>query len=270
MAAIEDRLDRLEKVQKRRRIFIFCLFAIGLCGVAMAQQGVNGRLAPLIPRIMEAIKNDQLVPTEFLEIGATKQAFNVIRATEIQIATATGQVVGVFGADGNRGTFAILNRFGSPILAFGENDDGNGSMNVFNSAGRRVGIISVDSNGHGGIDAYNKDGGRVSGLGVDKSGNGAVNVFNKDGGVAGIFAVNPLGAGAVEVYNQGGHQVGVLGVSDAGDGVLYINDKSGAFKWDPFQSGQTSSGLQGDLDQDGDVDFSDFLTFAQNYGKKQG
>jgi hypothetical protein len=29
----------------------------------------------------------------------------------------------------------------------------------------------------------------------------------------------------------------------------------------------TSSGLLGDLDNDGDMDFSDFLMFAQNFGK---
>jgi len=32
---------------------------------------------------------------------------------------------------------------------------------------------------------------------------------------------------------------------------------------------QTSPGMDGDVDLDGDVDFSDFLTFAQNFGRKR-
>ena len=33
-------------------------------------------------------------------------------------------------------------------------------------------------------------------------------------------------------------------------------------------SGSTSNFLKGDLDQDGDVDFRDFVTFARNYGRR--
>jgi hypothetical protein len=34
--------------------------------------------------------------------------------------------------------------------------------------------------------------------------------------------------------------------------------------------GGTPSGLIGDLDQDGDVDFADFLIFTSNFGKTSG
>ena len=52
---------------------------------------------------------------------------------------------------------------------------------------------------------------------------------------------------------------------------METREDSGLLRWssemEPGGSGGTSSGLIGDFDGDGDVDFTDFLTFAGNFGK---
>jgi hypothetical protein len=265
MPSVEDRLEKLEKSHNRYRGLTTILVFLSVAFVSVGQADFVDRIEPMMPRILDGLNNEdfQGLPEEFSSQKSPKQSFNVIRATEIQIATATGQIVGLFGVDGNRAVLALLDRFGDPILLLGENDAGNGSINVYNKDTKRVSVISVDPNGNGGIDVFNKDEKRVASLGVDPSGRGALEVFNKDIRVAGL-GVDPNGNGALNASDKNGNLRAVVGVTPTGDGSLNTFDRNGV----AVATQSTSSGIPGDLDRDGDVDFADFLTFAQNFGKR--
>jgi hypothetical protein len=161
----------------------------------------------------------------------------------VQIVTPTGQVVGVFGQDENRGVLSILNRFGTPLFAVTEDADGRGSVVVLNKEGKIVGRFGTALDGDGYLSIYNKEGTRAGKLGSGTTG-GTFHIYDQTSRLIGRFGARTSG---------GGSQIDVL---DGDFGIVWSSQQS------------VSTGLIGDLDNDNDVDFADFLLFAQNFGKK--
>jgi hypothetical protein len=130
----------------------------------------------------------------------SKQSFNVIRATEVQTVTPTGQVVGVFGQDGTRGVLSILNRFGTPLFAVAEDANGHGQAILQNKEGTRIGFLEADIYGGGSLNINNKDAEKIHKdaekihvLGSSSLGDGLFFLYNKDGNISHTLSSDLLG-----------------------------------------------------------------------------
>ena len=200
----------------------------------------------------------------------------------------------ILGVDetGN-GLVSAISASGSLAL-LGTDGSGNAGLIVGSGSESSAGavILSVDNAGNGSVSAVSASG-SIVGLGVDEAGDAVVLVTNREGVLASVLGVDENGHGVMGILNASGQPIAAMAADDAGNGVLGIEggkfrahvDAAGNgvaetrgqdqnLRWSSetpsVGSGGTPSGLIGDLDQDGDVDFSDFLIFTTNFGKTSG
>lgn len=193
--------------------------------------------------------------------------------------TGSGQVSTVSAS----GSLALLGTDGS----------GNAGLVIGGGSESNAGavILSVDNTGNGSASAISASG-SIVGLGVDAAGDAAVLVTNKEGVLTSILGVDENGHGVMGILNASGRAIAAMAADGAGNGVLGIEDgkffahvdtmgngvaetrgQNQILRWSSERApvgGSTPSGLIGDLDQDGDVDFADFLIFTANFGKTSG
>ena len=97
-------------------------------------------------------------------------------------------------------------------------------------------------------------------------------VSNTAGTGSATLGIDTMNVGRMTISNEGGTDV-VEAFAKDGSGQIEVKTSSGINIWAsddiPSVSVMTgdSTGLLGDLDNDGDVDFTDFLVFAQNFGR---
>ena len=149
--------------------------------------------------------------------------------------------------DEGNGLVTTLSASGS-LATLGVDEGGDAAVLVTNRNGDWVSVLGVDENGHGALGIRNASGRPIAAMAADEAGNGALGI---DGGKFRAF-VDASGNGVAETRGRTQNR---LWSSESGSG-------SGA--------GGTPTGLMGDFDNDGDVDFADFLTFASNFGKTSG
>ena len=140
----------------------------------------------------------------------------------------------------------VRNKSG-PAAGFSVDRDGDGLTIVGNRNGDAVGVLGANENGHGLMGFMNASQRVVVGLGADSTG---VGVLSIEGGRFRAF-VDQNASGVAETRGQNGNLRWSSETTDDGDGG-------------------TSTGLIGDFDGDGDVDFNDFVTFAGNFGRTSG
>ena len=200
---------------------------------------------------MGADESDQA--NGWLSVGSASQASIQSLVLEsgvvaIGIVNSKGIVTSLLGSsETGNGVSKLLNSSGNVTVDAGATEDGNGELNIFDASGgiaAAVGYVKSE-NVHGGVlGVFNADGLPVASMYSDERAHGALTF---DGGKFAAY------------------------VDDNGNGVAETRDESGLLRWssemEPGGSGGTSSGLMGDFDGDGDVDFTDFLTFAGNFGK---
>ncbi len=230
--------------------------------------------------------------------GATKQIQTVetLQVQGIEVINSTGQVVVSIAADsGDNGLLSVFNSdslrvvslgvsrsagfvgVGDSIGALGAAVTANifgGQFAAFNALGLPVVSLRVSSlTGAGFLNLFSVEG-PFPGSFVD--GNGAFGIFNTDteGQLAALLALNQGDRGDFVLGNEDGVNIVRAYADSTGGGRIEVRNAAGDTTWssdDPPSSdsgGPTSSALPGDLDGDGDVDFSDFVIFAQNFGKK--
>ena len=120
-------------------------------------------------------------------------------------------------------------------------------MIMGNRNGDAVSVLGANENGHGIIGFLNASERIVAGMGADSTGVGGLGI---EGGRFRAF-VDANRSGVAETRGQDAE---VRWSSEA----AAVGDTG------------TSTGLIGDFDGDGDVDFNDFLTFARNFGRTSG
>jgi len=246
--------------------------------VAAAKQepGVADASSPLLPMFLPLLQEGQpctlpLAKTEGGGGEASKLSAPVLRVQEVQIATPTGQVVGVFGATDNRAALVMLNRFGTPVAAFAEDVDGTGLLRLYDSSGTLIASIGISTQGSGFIDLNRPNGERIAYAGATSEGGGIFFIRNSEGIRVAALGAHSQGKGYVDLKNTQGSRVAYLGSSTDGNGVYYAYDVDGNLTWTSSTASPSTPkpGLLGDLDDDRDVDFADFLIFAQQFGKKR-
>ena len=205
---------------------------------------------------------------------------------------AVVSVVGV-GRDGH-GTLGVLNAAGRVAAAMGADpsEQANGWVDVRSATGSASALF-FDNAGDGAMAVFNTDNQAVSGFSIDNNGAGALRIVNAEGGVVAAMGANDNGHGLVGFLNaservvagMGADSTGVGGlgieggrfsafVDENGNGVARTRGADEEIRWSSeaplIGDTGTSTGLIGDFDGDGDVDFNDFLTFARNFGKTSG
>lgn len=213
----------------------------------------------------------------------------VLRDSESSVNAA---VLGV--DDEGNGVVTTLSTSGS-LAVLGTTDSGEAGVVVASGSesSGSASFLGVDDEGNGLVTTLSASGSLAT-LGVDEGGDAAVLVTNRNGALASVLGVDENGHGVLGVLNASGRSIAAMGADASGNGALGIDggkfrafvDASGNgvaetrgrtqnLLWssesaDSGSGGGTPTGLMGDFDNDGDVDFADFLTFAQNFGKTSG
>ena len=206
--------------------------------------------------------------------------------------TGAGAVILSIDETGNGSVSAVSSSGALALL--GTDGSGNAGLVIDSGSESNAGavILSVDQAGNGSASAVSASG-SIVGLGVDAAGDAAVLVTNKEGVLTSILGVDVNGHGVMGILNASGRPIAAMAADEAGNGVLGIEDgkffahldtlgngvaetrgQNQTLRWSSETpsggGGGTPSGLIGDLDQDGDVDFNDFLIFTANFGKTSG
>lgn len=240
----------------------------------------------------------EVLPPETEEGRLSKTAHaagDVLQVSELQIVNEKGTLVGVIGYDSaGDGVMVVLNSSGKAVSGLGVDGSGHGTLSILNASERVIAAMGADESreANGWVDVRSASG-SAAGFFVDEVGDAAMTVLNRDGKTVSAIGVDESGHGVLGILNASGlpiaamvadeDGVGALGISEGkfgafvdenGNGVAETLTKDGSVRWSSeMTSGDgtpTSSGLLGDLDGDGDVDFTDFLTFAANFGKTSG
>ncbi len=213
---------------------------------------------------------------------------------DISVIENNAPVAGMGIDQAGNGVVASSSASGSSFVVLSSDQAGNAGVIVGTASESGAGavILSVDNAGNGSVSAVSASG-SIVGLGVDAAGDAAVLVTNREGVLASVLGVDENGHGVMGILNASGQPIAAMAADEAGNGVLGIDggkfrahvDAAGNgvaetrgqdqnLRWSSetpsVGSGGTPSGLIGDLDQDGDVDFSDFLIFTTNFGKTSG
>ena len=174
------------------------------------------------------------------------------------------------GASGEAGVIVASGSESSGRAAFlGVDGEGNGLVTTLSASGS-LATLGVDDGGDAAVLVTNRNGDWVSVLGVDEDGHGVLGILNASGRPIAAMAADEAGNGALGI--DGGKFRAFVDAS--GNGVAETRGRTQNRLWSSESGsgsgGGTPTGLMGDFDNDGDVDFADFLTFASNFGKTSG
>ena len=218
-----------------------------------------------------------------------QQVVDVLTARELQIVNDAGALVAIIGSDRDGdGGLLVRRADAEPLVSMGADQVGDGIVVI---TGTSESFAALNSDGIG-VAVGSASSGSAAFFGVDEAGDVAVLVNNRNGDLASVLGVDEKGHGVLGILNASGRDIAAMAADASGNGTLGID--GGKFRafvnasgngvaetrgrtqnllWSSesdFRGGGTSSGLMGDFDNDGDVDFADFLTFTANFGKTSG
>ena len=197
-----------------------------------------------------------------------------IRVREIFIVDSNDNVIGRIGAhkNGAGGAIELFNAEGAPNVMLGSLPEQNeGYVSTFASSGELTTYAGTDASGtigDGAIAVYSQRSEGETIIGTDALGDPVIGLLNRAGTVVAFAAADSAGNGTLAVLSDGGLPLASMGMNEEGTaGDVKTFTTEGEVKWG---SDQMTSDVVGDLDGDGDVDFSDFVIFARNFGSGEG
>ena len=247
----------------------------GSAAVAMLAVGFLTISASAIPdRVTwSSYLNLKETPLSLNKQVVTQPVGNVIQISEIQILNDNGQQVGFIGTDEAGDGIVLLGDVSDrPQVALSVDQDGAGLLTAFNVGGAQAVVVGTDAGGDGFLGVGNSTGGLASTMGVGVTGGGFVGVSNAAGTGGATIGVDTLNVGRLTISNEARTNV-IEAFAKGGNGQIDVRTSTGISIWAsdniPTVSAGSGdpSGLLGDLDNDGDVDFTDFLVFAKNFGR---
>ena len=187
---IEERLDHLEKANRRWRTFAVSLSLVLAMGLFMAQG--PGQIIPDVIRAkkIEVIgKNGSpVVSLSSWDRGGRIHAMTnsgkmlfESTAGEISVYNSNGQkLVKLSATKEGEGLLATYNHKGEGVVAIGATKEGEGALATYNGDGQKLVTITAADNG-GAISVWNTTGEAICTARVDQDGNGEVGAWNRDG-----------------------------------------------------------------------------------------
>ncbi len=300
-----DNLERRLHWQKRAIIGLLLLFLFSTSPALSTASKWLKELGPaLVPvpgsfpdRASADVVSKWTFSPESGDGGLSKTALaadEVLKIGRLQIVNEAGNVVAFLGFDeAGDGVLAIRDSKGKYRVLAGSGDSGGGLFSVLNSTDRVVAVLGADETDQGnGFLNVSGGSGAVAGFFFGESGDAAMTVFNGNGNPASALGADANGNGFLFTLSESGLPIGTLSADPDGNGTLaisagkfraFVDDngngaaetlaEDGSVRWTSEMTTESTpgqSGLLGDLDGDGDVDFQDFLTFAANFGKSSG
>ncbi len=187
---IEERLDHLEKANRRWRVFAVSLSLVLAVGLFMAQ----GR-SQMVPDVIRAKKIEVVgkngAPVVSLSAWDRGGRIHTMTNTGKMLFEATAGEVSVYNNKGQKlvklsatkegeGLLATYNHKGEGVVAIGATKEGEGALATYNGAGQKLVTITAADNG-GAISVWNTTGEAICTARVDENGNGEVGAWNRDG-----------------------------------------------------------------------------------------
>ena len=268
LETIREEIRTLKQHNRRMRTMVgaMCVCVVGFFSIAASK---------LPDRITwSSYLNLKSEPMSLKKQVGTQPVGDVIQVSEIQILNAEGGQVGFIGSDSAGDGLIILGDIsGRAQAAMSVDADGAGLFTAFNSGGGQAVIVGTDEFGDGFVGVGNIAGGLASTMGVGASGGGLFGASNAAGTGGTSLGIDSLNVGRLTISNEAGTDEIIEIGAKGGNGQIDVRTSGGVKIWAsddvPVISSNPGepSGLLGDLDNDGDVDFGDFLVFASNFGR---
>jgi len=191
MATFEQRLERLEKSQKRYRFATIGLLCLMVAGVSMGQ--MNG-VEDIVCRSLRVVSVDGKTVAnmgEFTEGGGFVSTYSPSGKDLVRLgATVKGGSVTTYSPSGKElvalaatvdgeGFVLTYSPSGKELVRLGSTGNG-GSVTTYSQSNKELLRLGATDNG-GGIAVYNKTGERIITLAADDYGNGVVGAWNRKG-----------------------------------------------------------------------------------------
>ena len=211
-----------------------------------------------------------------IQVNGESKSFSRLGVNEtgnafVSVSNKSGVFVsGIVADERGHGLLTVSNVSGSHMASVGAHasGEGNGVLGVLGESGIFAELAVSEVLGAT-LRVSNKNGRAVSAIGADENGHGILGILNVLGLPVAAIGADDNGVGILNI----GRKFGVF-VNEHGTGVAETLTSNGSVRWSsemtPGGGAPPQSGLLGDLDGDGDVDFTDFLVFAQNFGKTSG
>ena len=202
-----------------------------------------------------------------------------IRVHEIFITDDTGNVIGRIGAhkEGTGGAIELFDAEGTPNVTLGSMPEQNeGYVATFASNGEQTTYMGTDAGdaiGDGVLNVYSRRSKGETVIGTDSVGDPYWILINHAGIPIALAGADYEGNGTLGVTSMtsegslGLAAAAMRGMNEEGTAAVFKTATTeGETNW---RSDQMTSDVVGDLDGDGDVDFSDFVILARNFGAGQ-
>jgi transcription elongation GreA/GreB family factor len=168
MTTIEQRLERLERSQKRYRVATMGLLCLVVAGVTMGQtKGVED----IVCRSLKVVSVDGKT---IADMGELRDGYGIVSTY-----SPSGKNLVVLSAGDDGGFVSTYSPSGKALVRLGAGDDG-GFVSTFSSSGKDLVRLAETGNG-GGVAVYNKTGDGIIILQADANGNGEVRALNHNG-----------------------------------------------------------------------------------------
>lgn len=220
--SLEERIERLERTNRRYRLMFTLLGVLAVCAVGISATQDEG-----VPDVIQA-KAFAVVDDEgniLVLLEETKGAGGV------SIFDKTGDLLATMAfapVEGKRAGVLGTYRGGKPLVMISAVPGGSGVIGTSNFEGKLMVEITTTVNGEGAIRTLKANGKPLVELGANTGGNGRIRTFNDQGKeLVVIGGMAESDAMALAVYNKTGEAVCTLRVDENGNGVIGVWDRNG-------------------------------------------
>ncbi|MDB4698976.1 hypothetical protein OAF45_02420 [Candidatus Latescibacteria bacterium] len=187
---IEQRLDQLEKRNKRLTVALTMMAVVMCAVVTMAATGDN--------------------------IGT----FHVVKARYIWVTNDAGDTVVALGAnDGGDGLVTTLSAKGKDLVDLSSTAGGNGTVTTYQPNGKELVRLGATVDGNGTVKTYQPNGKPLVELGSSVGDEGVVKTYQPNGKQLVSLGVSDNG-GLVYVFNKTGEFIAEMSADEYGNGLV--------------------------------------------------
>ena len=221
---IEERIERLERANRRYRLMFTLLGALAVCAVGISATQDHDVPDLIQAKAFEVVDDEWNVLVRLRDLGGKGGLATYANTGDILVGMTAGVTV-----DGKRAGFVSTFCERKTLVRLAVNTSGKGVVETLNGNGKTLVRLGASFDGVGMVTTLNGNGEPLVELGATVDGGGTVSTLNGKGKTFVKLGVSVDGpGGSVTTWNDQGKKLVAIGWDREGDGgTLSVYNKSG-------------------------------------------